>query len=82
MNRPNEALRTLGERVSDRTDLTSMWGQFLSKQRAAQALSELFGTPVSQGTVSAMSKRTSDGLGEFTEVVRWRVVGDRRKDWH
>jgi transposase len=49
-------------------------GQFLSKQRAAQALSELFGTPVSQGTVSAMSKRAADGLSEFTEVVRGRIT--------
>jgi transposase len=49
-------------------------GQFLSKQRAAQALSELFGTPVSQGTVSAMTRRASDGLGEFTETVRGRIT--------
>jgi transposase len=45
-------------------------GQFLSKQRTAQALSELFGTPVSQGTVSAMARRASDGLDKwlFREV--------------
>jgi hypothetical protein len=49
-------------------------GQFLSQQRAAQALSELFGTPVSQGTVSAMSKRAADGPGEFTEAVRGRIT--------
>jgi transposase len=49
-------------------------GQFLSKQRAAQALSELFGTPVSQGTVSAMTRRAADGLGEFTEAVRGRIT--------
>jgi transposase len=49
-------------------------GQFLSKQRAAQALSELFGTPVSEGTVSAMTQRAADGLDEFSEVVRGRIV--------
>jgi transposase len=45
-------------------------GQFLSKQRAAQALSELFGTPVSQGTVATMTKRAAEGLGGFIEAVR------------
>lgn len=50
-------------------------GQLLSKQRAAQALSELVGTPVSQGTVSAMTRRAAEGLGEFTEVVRDRNAG-------
>jgi transposase len=49
-------------------------GQFLSKQRTAQALSELFGTPVSQGTVSAVTRRASDGLDEFTEVVREQIT--------
>lgn len=49
-------------------------GQFLSKQRTAQALSELFGTPVSAGTVSAMTERAADGLAEFTGVVRDRVA--------
>jgi len=44
-------------------------GQFLSKNRAAQALSELFGTPLSQATVSAMTRRAAGGLGEFTERV-------------
>lgn len=34
----------------------SVWGQFLSKKRTAQALAELFGTPVSEGTVAAMSR--------------------------
>lgn len=49
-------------------------GQFLSKQRATQALSELFGTPMSQGTVSAMTRRAADGLGGFTEAVRGRIT--------
>src|SRR6059058_455145 len=32
-------------------------GQFLSKKRTAQALAELFGTPVSEGTVARMTRR-------------------------
>jgi hypothetical protein len=32
-------------------------GQFRSKKRTAQALAELFGTPVSDGTVAAMTRR-------------------------
>ncbi|MGH7745750.1 MAG: IS66 family transposase, partial [Candidatus Dormibacteria bacterium] len=34
-------------------------GQFLSRQRTAQALSELFATPVSAGTVAAMISRSA-----------------------
>ncbi len=40
-------------------------GQFLSKKRTADALAELFGTPVSEGTVATMTKRAADGLGDF-----------------
>jgi hypothetical protein len=39
--------------------------EFLPKKRTAQALAELFGTPVSEGTVTAMTKRATDGLDEF-----------------
>jgi transposase len=49
-------------------------GQFLSKKRTASALAELFGTPVSEGTVAAMTKRAADGLGEFLDVVRDGIV--------
>ena len=49
-------------------------GQFLSKKRTAQALAELFGTPVSEGTVAAMTRRTADGLGEFLDVVGDRIA--------
>ncbi|MCA1681800.1 MAG: IS66 family transposase [Actinobacteria bacterium] len=45
-------------------------GQFLSKKRTAAALAELFGTPVSQGTVAAMTTRAAGELGGFTEWVR------------
>ena len=49
-------------------------GQFLSKQRTAQALAELFGTPLSAGTVAALTARAAAGLQEFLDVVRGRLV--------
>jgi transposase len=49
-------------------------GQFLSKKRTAQALAELFGTPVSEGTVATMTKRADDGLGDFLGVLRDRIA--------
>jgi transposase-like protein len=45
-------------------------GQFLSRKRTAQALAELFGTPVSEGTVAAMTKRAADGLEDFLTQVK------------
>jgi transposase len=49
-------------------------GQFLSKKRTAQALSELFGTPVSEGTVATSTRRAADGLKGFLELVRGRIA--------
>ncbi|HEV8555656.1 MAG TPA: IS66 family transposase [Actinophytocola sp.] len=49
-------------------------GQFLSKKRTAQALAELFGTPVSEGTVAAVTRRASGGLTGFLELVRGRIA--------
>jgi transposase len=49
-------------------------GQFLSKNRTAQALAELFGTPVAEGTVARMTKRAADGLGEFLGHVTDRLA--------
>lgn len=49
-------------------------GQFLSKKRTAQALSELCGTPVSDGTVSTVTGRASDGLQGFLELVRGKIT--------
>ena len=49
-------------------------GQFLSKRRTAQALAELFGAPVSEGTVAAMTGRAADRLEEFTALVRDRIA--------
>jgi transposase len=45
-------------------------GQLLSKKRTAVALAELFGTPVSEGTVAAMTTRAAGGLGGFLERTR------------
>ena len=49
-------------------------GQFLSKKRTAQALAELFGTPVSEGTVTTMTRRAADGLGDFLADVKDRIA--------
>ncbi len=49
-------------------------GQFLSKARTAAALAELFGTPVSAGTVAAMTSRAAGGLDGFLGQVRERIV--------
>jgi transposase len=49
-------------------------GQFLSKKRTAQALAELFGTPVSEGTVAAMTARAADRLDEVLGLVRDRLA--------
>jgi transposase len=45
-------------------------GQFLSKQRTGQALAELFGIPLSPGTVAAITARAAGRLGGFLERVR------------
>ena len=52
-------------------------GQFLSKDRTARALAELFGTPLSAGTVAAMTTRAAAALaaeGGFAEQVRARLA--------
>src|SRR4051794_19375828 len=49
-------------------------GQFLSKKRTAQALAELFGTPVSDATVARMSARAAEGLDEFLAQIGDRIV--------
>jgi transposase len=49
-------------------------GQFLSKDRTARALAELFGTPISPGTVTAMTARAAAGLEAFTNRVRARLA--------
>lgn len=49
-------------------------GQFLSKKRTAQALAELFGTPVSEGAVAAMTRRAAGGLDEFCTRIGARIA--------
>lgn len=49
-------------------------GQFLSKKRTAQALSELFNTPVSAGTVASITRRAAAGLDGFRELVRGAIT--------
>jgi len=49
-------------------------GQFLSKKRTAAALAELFGAPVSEGTVSTIARRAATGLGEFLDVLGDRIA--------
>jgi transposase len=49
-------------------------GQFLSKKRTAAALAELFGTPVCEATVSAMTRRAADRLDDFLNQVADRIA--------
>jgi transposase len=50
-------------------------GQFLSKKRTAQALAELFGVPLSPGTVAALTARAAGRLGGFLEHARAQLAG-------
>ncbi|OZM75356.1 hypothetical protein CFP66_46885, partial [Pseudonocardia sp. MH-G8] len=49
-------------------------GQFLSRKRTAQALAELFGTPVSEATVATMTRRAANGLTGFLDTVADRLA--------
>lgn len=49
-------------------------GQFLSKDRTALALAELFGIPCSPGTVAALTARAAGRLEGFTEHVRGQIA--------
>ncbi|WP_346278607.1 IS66 family transposase [Pseudonocardia sp.] len=50
-------------------------GQFLSKNRTAQALAELFGTPLSGGTVASLTRRAAGCLDAFLGHVRDQLTG-------
>ena len=50
-------------------------GQFLSKDRTAQALAELFGTPLSAGTVADVTARAAGRLDDFLDRVRDELAG-------
>jgi len=49
-------------------------GQFLSKQRTAQALAELFGIPLSSAMVAGITARAAGRLGEFLQHVRGQIA--------
>ena len=49
-------------------------GQFLSKERTALALGELFGIPCSSGTVAALTARAAGRLDGFLEHVRGQIA--------
>ena len=49
-------------------------GQFLSKDRTALALGELFGIPCSSGTVAALTSRAAGRLDGFLEQVRQGIA--------
>jgi transposase len=49
-------------------------GQFLSKERTAQALAELFGIPLSSGTVAGITARAAGRLGGFLEHAREQIA--------
>jgi len=52
-------------------------GQFLSKKRTAQALAELFGIPVSSGTVAAVTAKAAGRLDGFLEHARGQIAGSQ-----
>jgi transposase len=49
-------------------------GQFLSRKRTAQALAELFGVPLSEGTVAAVTARAAGRLDGFLERARESIA--------
>jgi transposase len=49
-------------------------GQYLSKHRTAKAMSELFGTPVSDGTVSSATARAAKDLAGFAAAVTKKIA--------
>lgn len=49
-------------------------GQFLSRERTAQALAGLFGVPLSPGTVAAITARAAGKLGGFLALAQERIA--------
>ena len=49
-------------------------GQFLSQKRTAQALAELFGIPLSPGTVASITARAAGRLDGFLDRVRDNIT--------
>ncbi|MGA6160673.1 IS66 family transposase [Stenotrophomonas sp. NPDC087984] len=52
-----------------------MHGQFLSKDRTARALADLFGAPVAVATVASWIRRCAKTLDTFGRMVAGRVAG-------
>jgi transposase len=52
-------------------------GQFLSKQRTAQALAELSGIPLSSGTAAGITARAAGKLGGFLEHARGQIAASQ-----
>ena len=52
-----------------------MAGQFLAQARCAQAVADLFGIALSEGTVAAMTADAASGLSAFTDAVRTGLHG-------
>jgi hypothetical protein len=50
------------------------FGQFLSRNRTAQALAELFGIPLSPGTVAGITSRSAGRLDGFLERAREEIA--------
>jgi transposase len=53
-------------------------GQHLPVERTASLLAEVFGTPMSTGTVAAWTARAAAGLAPFTAAVRAALTGAER----
>ncbi|MGH3262952.1 MAG: IS66 family transposase, partial [Trebonia sp.] len=51
-------------------------GQFLSKARTAAALAELFGIPLSSGTVAAITARAAGELDGFLALARDQIAAE------
>lgn len=49
-------------------------GQFLSKKRTAQAMADLFGTPVAEGSIGAVTAQAAGGLDSFLDTVRQALI--------
>lgn len=49
-------------------------GQFLSRERTAHALSDLFGAPVSAATVAAATTRAADDLAPFLSQISAQIA--------
>ena len=56
------------------TGVYLMHGQFLSKDRTATALAELFDAPVAPGTVASWVRRCAENLDTFGRVVAAKVA--------